>query len=162
MMEWLQQILKILQKSDEKTTMAYVLVVGGVYLLLIAIILFAVWIARLVKRKRKSRYPKREVQFTLPDRENSYIRSRLLTTLNTEREVNERLEVELPLSFTHAQKLLSRMASAPLSPAERLELCNLTSVLEGYFLKTRFSAVDVRAINTAFLKLLKLSAKYAL
>lgn len=162
MMEWLQQILKILQKGDGKTAMAYVLVVGCAYLLLICVVVLSVWIARLVKKKRKSRYPKREVQFTLPDRENSYIRSRLLTTLNTEREVNEHVQVELPLSFLHAQKLLTRVASAPLSPAERLELCNLTSDLEGYFSKTRFSAVDVRAINAAFLRLLKLSAKYAL
>ncbi len=161
MMERLQKILQILQKSDEQTTMAYALVIGGVYLTLIAVVTLIIWAIRVIKKRRKNRYPNREVQFTLPDRENSYIRSRLLTTLHTERESNERLEVELPLSFTHAQKLLSRVASAPLSPAERLQLRDLTATLEGYFLKTRFSAVDVRALNVAFLQLLKLSAKYA-
>ena len=160
-MEWFKQALQILQTSEKQITMAYVLVIGGMYLSLIATIALIVWLVRIFKKRKKSKYPRREVQFTLPDRENSYIRTRLLTTLNTERETNARLEVELPLAFTHAQKLLSRVEGAPLSTAERLELRDLSAVLEGYFMKTRFSALDVHALNTAFLKLLKLSAKYA-
>lgn len=114
---------------------------------------------RLFKRKKKTEKP-RDVAFMLPDRENTFVRSRLLTALNPEflaQSQEERLAVE----FTQALKLLEKIWLAPLSPAEKIETGQLRSELQAFEKKQTFLVEEVRVINEIFARVLKLSAKYA-
>ena len=103
----------------------------------------------------------RKIEFTLPDRENTYLRSRLATTLNPDSVGLERKEESLSIGFTRALKMLSKILQAPLSPAERIEAESMKEALENYKNRQTFSTKDVREINDAFARLLKLSGKYA-
>lgn len=114
---------------------------------------------RILARKRRRAKIERELQYALPIRDNSYVRERLNTALqvleNGEEGTKEALE------FSHAQRLLLKVKAAPLSTAERLETDELAKLLSLYLKKERFAAEDIRIVNDAFARLLKLSAKYA-
>ncbi len=110
---------------------------------------------------RKKERVERQIEFTLPDRENTYLRSRLATTLNPDFVGLERKEESLSIGFAQALKMLSKILQSPLSPAERIEAERMQEVLENYKDRQTFSTKDVREINDAFARLLKLSGKYA-
>lgn len=127
---------------------------GGLYLLL-----FCVLSIRESVRERRRRRAEigRRLQYTLPDRDNSYVRARLNTALQTESEenTNERVDLE------HARGLLAKIKEAPLSRAERLEAEEMSRLVAVYRDKESWSTSDLRAVNDAFSRILKLSAKYA-
>lgn len=112
------------------------------------------------KRRKRKFVPERQVEFMLPDKENTYVRSRLATVLNTEQQSETEKEEELPLTFAHAKTLLHKLWFAPLSQAERLEMQELENYLEKYGARKRFNAKDVCILNDVFARLLKLSAKH--
>ena len=130
------------------------------WLLFLLLILVIKGIARQRRKKRESIIPK-EVFFTLPDRENRYLQQRLANELDVSRWVHSEQKQSLSLPFSYAKQLLMRVVTAPLSPAERLEVDLLRAKLEDYFLQNGFSAKEVRELNDCFARLLKLSAKYA-
>ena len=109
-------------------------------------------------KKRKSKV--REIKFTLPDRENTFVRSRLSTDLNSEFCKAQENEKKLAIEFSQALKMLDKILVAPLSTAEKIEAGQIQSDLFAFENKERFSAKDVSSINENFLRLLKLSAKY--
>lgn len=115
---------------------------------------------RLFRQKKKTEKP-RDVAFMLPDRENTFVRSRLLTALNPEFCLTEEKEERLAVEFTQALKLLEKIWIAPLSPAEKIETGQLRNELQAFEKKQTFSVEEVRAINEKFARVLKLSAKYA-
>ena len=115
---------------------------------------------KILKKRRHKFIPEREVEFMLPDRENTYVRSRLATVLNTDLQKETEREEELPLAFAHAQSLLHKLWFVPLSQAERLEMQDLEDKLTKYSVRTRFNAKDVNTLNDVFSRLLKLSAKH--
>ena len=117
-------------------------------------------VVRLLKKRRHNFEWERQVEFALPDRENTYVRSRLATVLNTESTEEQEREETLPITFTHAQSLLRSLWFAPLSQAERLEMQTLEDDLKKYGERTHFSSKDVRKLNDLFARLLKLSAKH--
>ena len=129
------------------------------------------------KRKRKARKKnkaeeQRRLQYALPDRENAFVRARLNTVLREEK-TGETIEVEtekeegnttnaaVKLRFAHARKLLSKLKDAPLSIGERLETEELAQVVGLYLQKSSLSGDDVRLVNEAFSRVLKLAAKYS-
>lgn len=127
---------------------------GGLYLVLFC----ALSIRESVRERRRRRAELgRRLQYTLPDRDNSYVRARLNTALQTEGEedTNERVDLE------HARGLLAKIKEAPLSRAERLETEEMSKLVALYIQKERWSATDLRVVNDAFSRILKLSAKYA-
>lgn len=127
---------------------------GGLYLLLFCLLS----VRETVRERRKRRAEiRRRLQYTLPDRDNSYVRARLNTALQPEREeeTNERVDLD------YARGLLARIKEAPLSRAERLETEEISRLVALYIEKKAWSATDLRAVNDAFSRMLKLSAKYA-
>ena len=120
-------------------------------------VLLIVWFV-IRRRKKKRTIAPREIQFMLPDRENAYVRTRLATVLQPEvvDEKDEGIEVDV----SHARMLLHRIWFASLSPAERLEMDGLEETLDKYANSKQLKGKDVRVINDAFARLLKLSAKY--
>lgn len=112
-----------------------------------------------VRREKKG--AQRRLEFALPDRENQYLRSRLATTLNENFLRETQREERLSIAFSQTLKTLKKVLQAPLSPAERIESEALQARIERYEKKTTFSVQEVREINEAFARILKLSGKYA-
>ena len=115
---------------------------------------------RIALRREQRAEMKRRVQFTLPDRENSYLRDRLQTALNTEK---EEAVLEKRGSFArmgYAKKMLAKIKEAPLTPVERIDVEEFARLLAVYDRKGKWSASDVKAISEIFSRLLKLAAKY--
>lgn len=153
---WLEKSFVDVFQRDAQTALLFFLFSWGACLLTVLLVTLVVVV---VRKNRKNRETPRQIQFTLPDRENTYIRARLATVLNPEAEV-EQEDACVEVNFSHARLLLHKVWFAPLSPAERLEMDGLEKTLEKYTNVTRFKEKDVRAINDAFARLLKLSAKY--
>lgn len=142
---------------------------GGVYLALYSLLALR---KGLRLRRQRRRETARRLQFALPDRENSFVRSRLQTTLQIDDESLEEAWKESETTPTprgkekmfrveYAYRLLSKIKAAPLSAAERLQTDEMSKTLAMYMRKESWTAGDLRAINELFAGLLKLSAKYA-
>ncbi len=116
--------------------------------------------SRIFRRRKRRKSANREVEFTLPDRENTFVRSRLSTVLNREFCEAERQEEKLAIEFSQALKLLDKISIAPLSAAEKIEVGQMQSDLRAFEEKQTFSVKEVSSINEKFARLLKLSAKY--
>lgn len=116
------------------------------------------------KRERKRRRAEiaRRLQYTLPERENGFIRTRLNTVLSVkEKEDDTGERVGKPVTLEHARALLSKVKAAPLTMAERLQFEELERTFALYIHKEDWMSEDLRAVNDLFSMLLKLSAKYA-
>ncbi|MBQ8291363.1 MAG: hypothetical protein IJX88_02475 [Clostridia bacterium] len=115
-------------------------------------------LARKIKARKYARaQTERALQFTLPDRDNAYVRERLNNALCLKDE--ETIE---GLDLSYARALLTKVASAPLTKAESLEISEIAGLFELCLKKERFTASDVRLLSDAFGRILKLSAKYSL
>ena len=139
--------------------------VGGVnYLLLTA---FFALRERVLRRRKQRAEIARRLLYTLPEKDNSYIRARLNTALNGEENETETRFLEEDegqkalVRLEHVRKLLTKIKEAPLTKAERLESEEMTKLFAAYLGKRKWSSSDVRAVNELFSALLKLSAKYS-
>lgn len=112
------------------------------------------------RRRKKGKTAYRELKFTLPDRENTFVRARLSTVLNHKFLEDERQEEKLAIEFSQALKMLDKICASPLSTAERIEVGQMQDDLHAFEVKERFTAKEVSSINEKFARLLKLSAKY--
>lgn len=140
---------------------SYVALGGLTYLVLWLIIALR---ARLKKRRESRAEIERKLKFTLPEKENTFVRARLHTALKTDESVAENAETEketqaLPLS--HAWKLLARLREKRLSAADGLTARELAALLTAYKDKQTLSKGDVLALNDALAGILKLAAKYS-
>lgn len=136
---------------------------GAAYLLLFAILVIR---KSILERKRRRAEIARRLCYTLPDRENTYIRTRLNTALQIPKEtLNEYMgasdALEQPVKLEHARWLLSKVREAPLSQAERLQTEEMGKAFSLYLRKESWTIADLRAVNELCASLLKLSAKYA-
>ena len=115
---------------------------------------------RIAERKARREEKKRRVQFTLPDRENQYLRDRLQTALHTEGE-EAVLETRGSVArMGYARKLLAQVKESPLTPVERIDVEEFAKLLAAYDRKGKWSASDVKTVSEIFSRLLKLAAKY--
>ncbi len=137
--------------------------IGILYLLLFLILFIR---KKTEERKRRRAEISRKVFYTLPERENEYVRTRLNTTLqceetNLDTDVDIPKELKRPIKLGYARQLLANVKSVALSPAERLQTEEMSKTLSMYFAKERWTAEDIRAVNEVCATLLKLCAKYA-
>ena len=146
-----------LSPSHTRSIAALAVVCGAEYVFTVA------WVA-LKKRRRTKRQAaeaqRKRLQYTLPDRDNSYVRARLNTVLQVENDRGEELS-QGAFRFAHARKLLATLKEKPLSTAERLQAQDMEKLFAAYLQKDKLKAEEVRLLCDAFAALLKLSAKYA-
>lgn len=141
----------------------FLVLVGVAHAVLFAVI----WVRqRIIERKRSRAEIARRLCYTLPDRENSYIRTRLNTTLRVEEsDVNADMggseELKRSIKLAYARQLLSKVKEAELTRAERLQVEETERAFSLYLTKERWNTEDLRAVNDLCASLLKLSAKYA-
>ena len=150
-------------KMVEITGIPWLLIWGGsLYLFLLGALRVKV---KKAERKRLREEEGRRLQFTLPERENEFIRTRLNTVLKEPK--NERGScvregyLEKPIQLRHAWELLKKVKSASLTTAERLQVDEIDKAFSLYVHKVGWTSEDLRAVNDLFAILLKLSAKYA-
>ena len=123
---------------------------------------FSIWLCNHRTQKRRERAEiLRKLEYTLPDRENSYVRARLHTTLQCADRGEQRATIPPILRWEYVKKLLTSLRNAPLTMTERLEAEDMTKLFNAYLSKNKWTPEDVRVINELFSRLLKLSAKYA-
>lgn len=131
---------------------------GGTYFIAYLVALF-------VRAKRKKRARKeeryRQLQYTLPDRENTYIRARLNGALHCEREEGKVEKSAWKTEFSYARDLLAGLRAAELSATDRLQTEDLSRLLALYGKKEKLDSEDLPLVNDCFAALLKLAAKYA-
>ena len=119
-----------------------------------------------IQRRKEARAEiARRIAYTLPERENTYVRSRLNTTLFLpEEELNADMGAsngsQEPVKLDYARTLLNRLRESPLSGADRLQVEELGRMLSLYLLKENWTTKDARAVNELCATLLKLSGKY--
>lgn len=117
---------------------------------------------RVQKRRAKREEVLRKLKFTLPDKDNDFIRARLNTTLSpTAKAANASDGEKKTFRLEHARQLLEKVKNAPLSKAERMEAEELSNLFYAYLKKSKWTAEDIRLLNEMFAYLLKLSAKYS-
>lgn len=126
--------------------------------------------ALMIKRRTRQRKRLREeqgkrLQYTLPERENTFVRTRLNTVLNVENNhLNAGMDggdMEKPITLGHAWALLLKVKGASLTAAERLQAEEIERGFSLYTNKESWTNGDLRAVNDLFSILLKLSAKYS-
>ena len=115
---------------------------------------------RILQNKREREERLRQLKYTLPQRDNSFIRARLHTALQPD-VTSPAAEFSPNFRLEHARQLLCKIKNSPLSPAERLQLADTEKLFYAYWKKESWTAEDVRLINEIFSYLLKLSAKYS-
>ena len=118
-------------------------------------------IIALCKKLRANRFARMEkeraMQYTLPERDNEFVRTRLKTVLCKEDE-----ETCNGVELSYARELLAKLGSVKLTVAERLEISELNALFALFMRKDNLTASEIRMLGDAFGRLLKLSAKYAL
>lgn len=127
-----------------------------------------IWRAHILRRRKRRAEILRKVQYTLPEKDNTYIRERLNTALHTNvpagktENASQEIGSKENLQTSYARKLLEKLQEAPLTKAERLEMQEVSRLFSAYLRKSCWTVEDVRLINDMFSYLLKISAKYAL
>lgn len=109
----------------------------------------------------------RTAVFTLPDRENTFVKDELNTSLRCDTLGREApaadydLEAE-KLKLTYVRSLLTSLKKAPLSIGDRLEVNGVSQKITRYALKNKLTSEETRDLNDGFSLLLKMSAKYSI
>ena len=138
----------------------YPLLVGTQALLQFLLILAIDAQARRAEKKRKLQEEGRALLFTLPDKENSFVRERLQSTLSENKGREDTLSTA-DLQLEYMRKSVGKLKRAKLSPADRLAVENYSRILTAYATKENISSQELYGLNDTFSALLKLSAKYA-
>lgn len=136
-----------------------------VIMLGISYVLFFIGVKLSLKRKRvreERERQAREMRYELPQRDNTFVRARL-GCISNDNVLEETKDVvgDINLRFIYAQGLLAKLRLKTLTATERLEMDELASVFAVYAQKQGYVGEDVRLINDAFSRVLKLAAKYA-
>ena len=119
---------------------------------------------RVLERRKRRQEIRRRIQYTLPQRDNSYIRARLHTALNCEENaLNADMGVgkEEKVCLQYVQELLCKVKESPLSMAERLQVEEMSKTFALYDGKECWTTEEQRGVNDLCGALVKLSAKYA-
>lgn len=132
---------------------------GSLYLILRTILA----VRTKIQTRREQRLKReRQLQFTLPEKDNSFIRARLNSFLKSETE-NEKTQEPHAIDFrlAYAKQLLVKLKEQKLSTADSLKREEFSALIGAYANKLQCTASDLRTLNDALAGLLKLSAKYA-
>ena len=156
---WLAVLGNGITVQTAATSLSCLAILGGVLYLTVFLSL-SLLKRREIKRKEREEQARR-VQYSLPDKENAYLRARLHMVLQTPEEPSKKtMPSEKYFRLEHARKMLSCLKEKPLSVAERLEMDELRAIVSLYEKKERVEAEELRTVNDAFARILKLSAKY--
>lgn len=133
----------------------------------LSLILFIIFV-KARKKSRRETYEKadREFKFSLPEKENSFVRDRLKGDLQDAEESKKQSSAvqikDLDVRLDYTRKTLAKLKASSLTPADRLEVNRISKTVTFYALKNALSPIETRALNDCFSRLLKLCAKYTI
>ena len=149
------------RKLEEETLVWALAIEGGLVGVGYATVYILLEIQQKILLRRKQRAEiKRQLQFTLPDRENGYLRDRLHTAFRTEKEDKDTEKRSAGVRVHYARKMLAKIKEAQLTPVERIDVEEMARILALYEIKEKWSTSDIKAMSEVFSRLLKLAAKY--
>ena len=149
--------------SADQGAYALFLIVGGALLYLLLCAFLSVGEKKKERKKRRAEESRRAV-FTLPDRENTFVRDRLNVSLRPEETDADKEDFdaeENKLRLDHVRCMLTKLKAAPLSPGDRLETEEISRLITMYASKEKLSPKEVRGLNDCLSYVLKTAAKYA-
>lgn len=149
---WWKEFLKWFKPCGKCVAIA--LCIGAVGFALCGVISLT---KKLRARKHARIEKERALQYTLPDRDNEFVRNRLQTVLCKEDE-----QTCEGVDLAYAREMLAKLGSTKVTVAERLELSEMGALFALCIRKDTLTASEIRMLGDAFGRLLKLSAKYAL
>ncbi len=132
-------------------------VAGGFYFFLLASLRLG---ARRTARKRRREERRRKVEYTLPEKYNSFVRERLHTALQAKEEEEIFPVEEMGVRLGYAKRTAGKLKESPLTLVERAEVDEMWKLLVGFSGKSGWSRAEMREVNDIFSRLLKLSAKH--
>lgn len=129
---------------------------------LLQLVLLLAWEGRRRQkaRKRKREQLARSLVFTLPEKDNAYLRDRLHCALNAENKPIQ--EEDAGVRLDYIRKLTAKLKGAALSVSDRMQINELSRAITLCACKEKMTAEETRSLNECFATLLKLSAKYGL
>ncbi len=142
---------------------------GWFFVCLSAIVFFAVCLTCFClasqtarkKRREKARVEARKKEiYTLPNRENSFIKERLLSISVPQTSALCKDGKELRLVYVRG--LLQKIKGKSLTPSERVQVDGISRYLTAFAMKDEHTCQELREVNERFSELIKLSAKYAI
>lgn len=139
---------------------------GGAITAALIFAIVCVCVHAVKKKKRLAKKRKEEMErdraFTLPDRENEFIKERLKNHLKPQKEGQKEYKFsECVPSFDYTRGILSKLKAAPLSVADRLQTQGISRDVTHFAFQEKLSPEDVRVLNERLSDMIKLSAKYA-
>lgn len=108
------------------------------------------------KKVKRETFQKNNTFYTLPDRENTFIRSRLNTVLREN--LQETYHTAIPLEYTIT--MIEKLKSAPLTFFEKNQIREIEQAVKESNQKLTLKSEEVRSLNETLCALLKISAKY--
>ena len=128
------------------------------------IIVFSIYIKR-KRKERKKRRAERENRlcYTLPDKQNSFLRDRLNSVLKTPdltTDLANPVEAD-GVCLDYTMEMIDKALNAPLSFADRLSIEETAKLFKVICMRMEWSEKDVKTMNDCCLSTLKILAKYA-
>ena len=158
------QILVFLFCQWDDAFLSFTLAVEGVFFGCLYGVLFTYLLVKekLRQRRKRKEEERRTLQFTLPDKDNAYLRDRLQVALNaTQTNTGRRIEKEsVGVRLRYARRMVAQLKGESLSPIERLDVEEMAGTLAMIEKKEKWSGSEIKMVNEIFSYLLKLSAKY--
>lgn len=111
------------------------------------------------KKRAAKEKTRRNLQFTLPDKENTFIRERLQQALNNPN-IEKRVQSQTIFVFFYAQKLLAQIGVKSLTTPDKLEVMEMQKLFNAYAEQPGWTVEEIRSVNDCFARVLKLCAKY--
>ena len=141
---------------------------SAVCLLQLTLLVWLFYKKRVRDKREKFKQADRDLKFTLPERENTFVRDRLKGSLRPQEENGEgtpanatALLKDLDVRLEYTRKTISKLKASVLTPADRLEINRISKTVTFYALKNALSPSETRTLNDCFSRLLKLAVKYA-
>ena len=154
--------------AENKTECAFFLAIVALCLSLVLLIAVLFALCVYCKNRRKKRRELRAEQgrkllFTLPDKENTFLRDRLNSVLKPPNLEEDRLNPQLHdgVQFLHVEGMLEKAFALPLSLGDRFTLEETAKLLKCLSLREDWSEKDLKIMNDCCLNALKIMAKYA-
>ena len=160
------QVLVFLLCEWDSAPLYFSLAAEGILVGLLYGLLFAYLTLKSKHAERKARREeeKRRLQFVLPEKENAYLRDRLIRALKIAQEKDgkefstDQESIGVRLSYAH--NIVTKLKESPLSPIERLDVEEMARTILLMERRGSWSSSEIKMINEIFACLLKLAAKH--
>ena len=99
----------------------------------------------------------KRTEYTLPDRENGYLRERLETVLSAPQSTETR---PFDVATEYIKQTVAKLRAATLSAVDRMRLDEIVKAVAAYEMKGQLTGREQKELNVCLAEILKMAAKY--